>query len=132
GIRPPCRDRKPSTGAQCPAHLARRNHLVGEELQPLLTDDDVELLVVIQGKRSRLPLAPLDIRSDTPRYRKHVRTDINPYVRPGFAEAFARDTRRDAGSEDEGEHTIRRQQADGLEGDFGPRLEQGAGEPPLV
>jgi hypothetical protein len=99
--------RQPAPRHQHPAHLVKRRRPVGEELEPLLAEHDVERSTR-QRHRDRAALPPLDggVRRPGPRRGQHARAEVEADhgpARPHAPRCLARD---DAGPARDVEHTL--------------------------
>jgi 23S rRNA (uridine2552-2'-O)-methyltransferase len=114
------------------AHLARGRWFVWKELEPLLTDHDVELLVVKKRQGAGVAFAPIDIWRHLPRHREHGGTEVDADRLPGTREAFLRDPCDDARSARDVQDAISLRELEVIEQLFDPGPEQRAHERLLV
>ena len=107
----PGADGQPPAGVERAAQLARRGRPVGEELEPLLADDDVEPLAVAERERAGVALAPVDVGGDRPRDGEHGGAEVDAHDRAPLPHALLREPRDDARPAGDVEHAVARADA---------------------
>jgi hypothetical protein len=133
--RPPHGKRQAPIGNQDPAHLAQRGGPVGEELQALLAEDDLERAVG-EGQVGGVAGPPVDRRADLrrgrPRHLEHALVAVQ--AGDGAAGLHQRGgaARHDAGAAGHVEHPLARSRRRQLDQLRGPRREQGRHQVALV
>ncbi len=131
-IRSPVAHRDASARRERTVHLAHRRAAVGEELQALLADDDIELFPLAQGKRRGIPLAPIDIGRDATRDPEHRSADVDADDRPAFTEPGPGLPGDGTGAARDVENAIARPKSDLVQRQVGPGAKQRSDEQLLV
>src|SRR5690242_13907915 len=97
-VRTPRTDTEAAAFHQGAMHLASCGSLVGDELEPLLAQDDIEALAIVKRQGSGVALPPIDRRNQPPCDGEHVGIEVDANDRPGRCEASLREPGNDPGS----------------------------------
>ena len=131
-VRKPGRNRQPAVLRERPAHLSRGRRLVGEELKPLLAEDDLKLLAIFKRQVTGIAFAPVNVRRDRAGHGQHARADIHADQAPAMADPFTRYASDDAGAAGDVEDALGGTRIYLVDREFGPGTKQRANELPLV
>src|SRR5690348_5544069 len=113
-------------------HLPYRGWFVTNELKPLLTDDDVKSFFLPKGKSRGVAFAPVDTSRDPAGYGNHLRIQVDADDFPCLAQAFSGESCDDSGSTGDVENAGPVREANVVEKQGGPGLEQRADKRLLV
>jgi hypothetical protein len=113
-------------------HFAGACGSIREELKPLLTEDDVELLLIAKWKDVRVALPPIDRRGQPPCHGKHLGIQIDADNGSCRAEAFLREPRNDTRAASDIENAVTWPEINVSKQRFDPRREEPAHKHLLV
>jgi hypothetical protein len=92
----PRADTQATTFYQGTMHLASGGSLIGEELKPLLTENDMKPLSIQERQSSGVTFPPIDRRGHPPCDGQHLGIHVHAYDRPGRPQVLLGEPGNDA------------------------------------